>query len=271
MPAGALQHRIHRVLLTLAAVDWLLAFGMTAADVRRQVSVPLLVTAAAVLVASQRRWLVELLGDVRTASDQDVSRWSVAEAAIARQWSPRVARLALHEPRLLWSIILLLRGRRDGRAAKTFSYHREALPVWVVLTGVTLLEVALTPLFPLPAVAHWLLLAAGAWTLVVVVGLIAALVVHPHLVTAQKVRLRSGWWDEVTIPRGAVVEVRATSTATSPRGLRVAGGEATLSPHGVTNMVMKLATPVPVRDELVTTIRFWVDVPGAFLGALERT
>jgi hypothetical protein len=250
-----------RVVVVLAVVDWLLAFGMTAVGVRRQVSVPLLATAAAVLIAFQAPRLAHIRRALRSAPDPGASRWSVVEAAAAQQWSPRIARLVLREPRLLWSLVLLVRGHRDGTPAATFSSYRDPLPVWVLLGVVALLEVLVTPMLPLPRAAHVALLVLGAWGLVVIVGLTAALVVHPHLVTPDVIRLRFGFWDEVVVPRTAVGRLHATAARAAPRGLRVADGEATLCPSGVTNIELDLVQPIVVRGEPVVRVRFWADAP----------
>jgi hypothetical protein len=49
-------------------------------------------------------------------------------------------------------VLLLVRGRRDGAPAPLISAQRDALPAWLLLVGVAVVEVAVTPLLPLPDV-----------------------------------------------------------------------------------------------------------------------
>jgi hypothetical protein len=256
-----------RVLAVLAAVDWALAFGLTAAGVHRHVSVPLLFGAASVLLGCHRSQLAHLAAEVRGAPARGISRWTAAEAALAEQWSPRAAALILREPRLLWSVVLLLRGRRDGAAGATYSAYRQALPIWSLLGGLALLEVALTPLLPLPKVVEAVLVLVGGWGLVVVVGMTAALVVHPHVVAHRDIRVRFGFWDEVLVPRAIVVRARATPERTAARGVTVNDGRGSVSPAGLTNVQLDLDPPVTVRGQLVVELRLWADAPEAFASA----
>lgn len=263
LPRGTALH----VLMVLAAVDWAMALGWTVTGARRHVSVPLLIAAASVLLGSQWSRHAHLVAEVRGAPRRGVSRWTAAEAVLAQQWSPRVAALVLREPRLLWSVVLLVRGSRDGAPAATFSAHRDPLPVWLALGGVALVEVALTPLLPVPGVVETALVVLGVWGLVLVVGLIAALVVHPHVVGERYVRVRFGFWDEVAVPRSAITTARATRQQVATRGLDVADGCASVSPGGVTNVQLELNPPVAVRGVSVDLVRLWADAPHAFASA----
>jgi hypothetical protein len=255
---------LQRVVVAMAVVDWALAAGMTATGRRREVAVPLLVAAAGTLVAVRVPALNRLGRRVRLVRAGGASGWDAAESAIAAEWSPRAARLVLREPRLVWSLALLVRGRRDGAPAPVFTAFRDVLPVWLLLLGLAVAEVALTIPLPLPAAVHAVLLAAGVWGVVVVGCVVAAVVVHPHVVTVEVVRLRFGFWQEVRVPRGAVVAVRATRPAPAPRGLHVDGDEATLSPGGAVNVVLELGVPVEVAGAAVTRVRAWADDPRAF-------
>jgi hypothetical protein len=141
--------------------------------------------------------------------------------------------------------------------------------VWLTLLGVAVAEVVLTMLIPLPGVVHTCLAALGAWGIVIVVGIVAALVVHPHVVGPAGVRLRVGFWDEIRLARRAVETVVVTPPIPAPRGLAVAGGEATLTAGGATNIELRLRVPVVVAGALVTRVRTWADDPAALSAALR--
>jgi len=121
------------------------------------------------------------------------------------------------------------------------------LPVWLLFGAAGLLELAVTALLPLPAPARTALLVLVAWGLTVVAGFCAALIVHPHVVDQSVVRLRYGFWDELILPRSAIVAARVTPRTPTARGLCAVGGRATLSPAGTTNVVLTLNRPVDLN------------------------
>ncbi len=263
----SLVRRVPRALLAVAALDWAIAWALLLGRAETPVAVPLLVTAATVLVLLQVSRVRRVVRAVR--SDRAASRWAAAQDALGREWSPRAARVLLREPRLLWSVVLLVRGRRDGvPPAIGFGGHRDAMPAWVVIGAVAVVEIGVTAALPLPAVAHRILFVAGLWGAVVVLGLVAALVVHPHLLVDDQLLLRSGFWAELAVPRVAVTRAR-TVIRSGGRGLTVAGGCATVSPSGTTNLVLTLAQPVAVQGREVTEIRLWADDPDALAAALR--
>lgn len=205
-----LARRLPQIVLVVAAVDWAIALSLLLTRTDTPVAAPLLILAATVMIMLQAPRVRRMVGVVR--ADRSRTRWAAVEAALGREWSPRMARLVLREPRLLWSVILLARGRRDGvPPAAGFGGYRDALPVWVVIGSVAVVEVAVTALLPLPAVVQRVLLVLGVWGAVLVLGLVAALVVHSHLVTNHLLVLRIGFWTEIAVPKDAVSRVRAAA------------------------------------------------------------
>lgn len=153
--------------------------------------------------------------------------------------------------------------------AAGFGGYRDALPVWVVIGSVAVVEVAVTALLPLPAVVQRVLLVLGVWGAVLVLGLVAALVVHSHLVTNHLLVLRIGFWTEIAVPKDAVSRVRVI-TQSAARGLTVTDECATLSPSGTTNLALTLSRPVVVQGRSVTQVHLWADNPDALAAALRR-
>lgn len=82
----------------------------------------------------------------------------------------------------------------------------------------------------------------------------AALIVHPHVVEPHRVRLRTGTWEEILIPRDAI-ETARSALASAPRGLTVKAGVASLTPSGTTDVVLHLSCPLAIGSDLVQEIR----------------
>jgi hypothetical protein len=253
----------------VAIADWAIALGWTIAGTRRELSAPLLALAWLALVALHLPWLRSTGRHVRAAAARGESRWEAAEAALSQRWSPTVARLLLREPRLLWSVVLLARGRFDGSPARHYPSHRDVLPIWVTLALLAVAELAVVPLLPLPAVVDTVLLAAGCWALLVVAGLIAALVVHPHLLTDDELRVRLGFWDEVRVPRSGVAAARV-ELRTAVRGLSVGKSTVTATSGSLTNVTLDVVPPMTVRGVSVTRVRLWADSPGRLVEDLRQ-
>jgi hypothetical protein len=97
-----------------------------------------------------------------------------------------------------------------------------------------------------------------------VAGFSAALVVHLHVVDRGTVRVRFGFWDEVTVPRTVIAAARVTAPTPADRGLYVTGHRATLSPAGTTNGQLQLSRPVDLDGQPVTELRLWADQPADF-------
>lgn len=250
-----------RMVALLAAIDWLLAVTMVVAGVRRELFAPLLMCAAAALVATQAPRAAQVTASVRAAATGE--RWAAVEAALSREWSPRAARLLLREPRLIWSMILLVSRRRDGAPDRTFGACRDALPTWITLGVVAAVELAITSLLPLPRWLDSVLLIVGIWGLVVVVGLIAALVVHPHVLAPAQLRLRFGFWQEVIVPRAAIRSSRV-QLGSADRGVRAVDGVGSICAAGTVNVYVELASPIWIDGRQVRSLRLWVDDPVEF-------
>lgn len=270
MPLIGARVVLRRGVTAVAALDWLLAAFLLATATRRELALPLLLAALGTLAALSRATVVAVANAVHAARRTHSDVWAAVEDALAARIGHRAARVVLREPRLFWSMVLLARRRYDGQPAPAWTGHRDALPTWSVLLGLAAVELAVTPLLPIRVWAEMVLLAAGAWGLIVVLGLIAALVVHPHLVTPTEMRVRTGCWEEIRLPRhliaGATVELR-----TVRRGLGVSDGWATLTPTGATNLTIRLVRPTALGDGAdVDTICVWADDPDGLRRALSR-
>jgi hypothetical protein len=255
---AGLRARWLSVVAVMALLDWILAVSSLAAGVRRDLMVPLLVVAACAGLGVHVPRLRRVVREVAAVGRGE--RWAAAEVALGRELGPRLARLVLREPQLWWSLVMLVRGRRDGEPHPTYTGFQDALPTWVTLGVVAVLEVGLTLLLPLPRWVGTALLILGLWGLVVVFGLAAALIVHPHVVEPRRVRLRIGFWTELAVPRQSIGRVNL-QYGTVNKGLSLTGGRAGLSASGSVNLMIHLTEPLVVQGVSVTAIWTWVDTP----------
>jgi hypothetical protein len=145
----------------------------------------------------------------------------------------------------------------------------------VAFTALSALEIpALSLLLPWPAVRYSLLV-LGVWGLIWMLGLLAALRVHPHVVADTGLRLRSGFQFDVFIPWSQIVDtrLRRRGSPTAPK-LRVQHSDAGASVdiQSTTNVEVTFREPVTVhfidgRHGKVDTIRFSADAATALVAA----
>lgn len=126
----------------------------------------------------------------------------------------------------------------------------------------------MTLLLPLPMWLATVLLIVGVWGVLLVSGLTAALVVYPHVLEPERLRLRIGFWTELAISREVVGRVDV-QYGTVDRGLTVAEGRASLTPSGSVNLLLHLIEPLQVDGRSVTTIWAWVDAPASMRAELH--
>ena len=175
---------------------------------------------------------------------------------------------------------LLLRRPRVPAGAEGFTSHRPDLPILVVITVVSAVEVVAVDLI----VHRWAsvripLLVLGIWGLVFMLGLLAGMVTRPHAVGPEGIRVRTAIeidvalaWDDIhTITRRrALVQERCPMLTTD------AAGEVTLHlrVQNETNIEITLHDPVPVRlpngRDLVSAVHLYADDPSGFLTAARR-
>ncbi|WP_052337014.1 hypothetical protein [Nocardioides alkalitolerans] len=136
-----------------------------------------------------------------------------------------------------------------------------------------------------PAV-QWPVTVVGVWSLVWMIGLLAALRTHPHLLGPAHLRVRAGATVDVAVPYDEVVAV-VTSERELPDSLKTVWAEEETDGVGVwyavgvsgrTNVQLRLARPLAVPapglraagEVGATTIGLWADDPRALRRALEE-
>ena len=123
------------------------------------------------------------------------------------------------------------------------------------------------------------LLVIGIWGVLWMLGMLASYRVRPHLLSADRLRIRSGARTQVDVPLHAVVSVR-TAEHELPGIIKVLHVDADLLLVGVssrTNVELVLSAPTTVQtsagERVADRIGLWVDDPRAFttlLGAPSR-
>ena len=169
----------------------------------------------------------------------------------------------------------LFRRPRVPDGAVGFSSHQPVLPVLIVLTAVSAVELVVVDVIVhrWPAVRIPLLV-VGIWGVTFMLGLLFGMLVRPHAVGPDGIRIRSG--SEVDIPLSwddiySVGPRKRTVTEKQPRVTVDEQGEATLHLRimNETNLEIRLEQPTPLRlphgTETVSVVAIYADDPKAFL------
>ncbi|MFC3687932.1 hypothetical protein [Aquipuribacter hungaricus] len=133
--------------------------------------------------------------------------------AVTARWARRLGRLAVTALRWEaagWASAARVVARRPklGPGGTAVPYVGGLRTVLVVLVGLSAVEIVVLDLVlqPWPTV-RFPVLVLGVWGLLFMLGVTAGLVVHPHVVGPDGVRVRSGPLVEVVVPWGAVDRV----------------------------------------------------------------
>ncbi|BBC36863.1 hypothetical protein SGFS_081570 [Streptomyces graminofaciens] len=186
----------------------------------------------------------------------------------------RTARtLAAHELRLLTSLLRWLVRRPHGVGeGRAFGYARGQGAMTIGLGFVCVVETVTMSLllrgFP---TAHAVFLLLDVYTLFVVVGLHAASVTRPHVLTDTALRLRRFASVDLRVPLTAVAEVRRELRTT--HGKR--DGELALEVGSQTSVTLELTEPVDHltffgRRRSVRVVRFHVDDADQLVGLVRE-
>ncbi|MEV5975989.1 hypothetical protein [Streptomyces sp. NPDC052114] len=183
-------------------------------------------------------------------------------------------RLVGHELRVLVSLVLWAARRRDGVRRDTdraFGHARDQAAMMYLLTFGCVVEAygmaVLLRDFP---VAHAVLLVVDVYSVVLVLGIHAACVTRPHVLSPDSLRLRQGAHRDLRIPLGVIADVRAERTFTR----EPADGVLDLPVASTTSLTLELSAPVTDIGFLgkrreVTTVRLHADEPEKLLAALR--
>lgn len=203
-----------------------------------------------------------------------VSRWARVRNWLHRAW--------IAELRVYSSIgRAIMRKPAIAQGAIGIGYHRPVLTVLIIFIVLSAVEIPIIDLIvhPWPSVRIGFLV-LGIWGLTWMVGLMCAMLLRPHTVGAEGVRVRAGLEIDVFVPWDAVASVAIRHRVDEPKSPRIAttedGSEYAERMQNETNIEIELERPYAVRlpglrprggEHLVTTVRLWADEPRTFLDA----
>ncbi|MGY0486854.1 hypothetical protein [Streptomyces sp. WG-D5] len=187
----------------------------------------------------------------------------------------RVRRIAGHELRVFASYALWVTRRRDGVpvGASAFPYARGQAVMMYALTFVCVVETfamwALLRDWPL---LHGVVLFLDVYTVVWILGLHAAAVTRPHVVSDDTLRVRRGVLVDLRIPLERITAVRRENMYTH----EAKEGELNLDIGAQTSLTVELADPVTHftflgRPQDIRLVRLHAEDPDALARALELT
>lgn len=156
-------------------------------------------------------------------------------------------------------------------------YHRPVLTVLFIFIGLSAVEIPILDLI----VHQWpvvriTLLVLGIWGVTWMVGLLCAMLMRPHAVGPDGVRVRSGLELDVPIGWADIASIAISRRVDEPKQPRVIGSEYAERMQDETNIEIELERPVAIRlpglapkggTHQVDRIRLWADDPRAFLDA----
>ncbi|OLZ69379.1 hypothetical protein AV521_17780 [Streptomyces sp. IMTB 2501] len=184
-----------------------------------------------------------------------------------------LGRVARHEGRVCVSLALWLARRAQGTAGgRAFGYARGQGATMVALVFVCVVEtVGVSVLLRDMPTADDVLLVLDVYTVLLVIGLHAACVVRPHVLTGDALRVRYGAHVDLRIPLDAISAVRRETRSTH----EPAPGALDLAVGSQTSLTLELAEPVVHltllgRRKDVSVVRLHADDPGGLVQALTR-
>ena len=163
--------------------------------------------------------------------------------------------------------------------AEGFSYHQPILAIMIVFIAVSTVEVVVVDRI----VSGWTyiripLLIISIWGLVWMLGLLFGMLVRPHAVGPDGIRVRYG--SEVDIPIAwhyvcSIAYRKQTAQHKQPKVTIDDNGDATLHMRiqNETNIEVRLERPVPLKlphgTETVSTVKLYADDPKRFVDAVR--
>jgi hypothetical protein len=173
----------------------------------------------------------------------------------------------------------LFRRPRVPTGAAAFSYHQLVLPILIVFTAASVVELVVVDVI----VRRWPpiripLLVLGIWGVTFMLGLLFGMLVRPHAVGPDGIRVRSGaevdiplTWDDIY----SVTLRKRTIQEKEPKVTVDEQGEATLHLRMMneTNLEISLEEPTPLGlphgTETVSRLAIYADDPKGFLAEVR--
>lgn len=188
-------------------------------------------------------------------------------------------RRALYAELRVYSSIGRAVARRPAIApgATGIGYHRPVLTVLFIFIGLSAVEIPILDLI----VHRWpvvriTMLILGIWGVTWMLGYLCAMLMRPHTVGPDGIRVRNGLEVDVPLSWDDIASVAISRRVDEPKQPRVTGGEYAERMQNETNIEIELERPVSIRlpglhprggEHRVERVRLWADDPKALLSA----
>lgn len=169
----------------------------------------------------------------------------------------------------LWLALFRWITRHRGHGTQ-FSYAGNVTPILWTFIALSALEIpALHLLLPWETV-RFIFDIIGAYGLLWMIGLMAAIRVNRHAVTDTGLRIRNNITIDVTIPWDAIESVRArTRTVDAARTVQTDGDALSINVAHQTSVEVTLREPREILGHPVRTIRLYADQPNEMAGSIR--
>jgi hypothetical protein len=194
----------------------------------------------------------------------------------------KVRRIVGFDFKGLVSLFLFAARRRHGVPDGTtpVSYHREQNAIMMMFMVAMVIEAVTVDLLlraiDAPGPLRKIILAADVYGILIGLAIAAAAVTRPHVISQDELRLRSGGYFDLRIPRELIASVRRARNFSEPGWFVLEDEKFALAVSSQTNLVVELSEPVTLTRPLgaqaeVSMIRFFADKPEEAFAALAAT
>lgn len=241
---------------------------------------PLIVIAEAAVAAVlilEATTLYRLFGAERRGG---ANRRTALRAAFGRLVPDQVRRIVGFDLQGMVSLALWVARRRHGvpYGATAVSYSRAQTSTMMIFLFAMVVELVgaevLLRAFGAPVGLRTVILVADAYTVLIVLAVIAACITRPHVVSADEVRIRYGAFFDLRVPREQIAQLRHVRNFNENGTVKVEADRLAVAVASQTNLILELTEPIiavrPLgRRAEVRMIRFFVDDPRAAIHVLQ--
>jgi hypothetical protein len=241
---------------------------------------PLIAMAEAAVVAVlilEAATLYRLFGAERRGG---ANRRAALRASYGRLVPDQVRRILGFDLKGMVSLALWVARRRHGvpYGATAVSYSRAQTSTMMVFLFAMVVELVgaeiLLRAFGAPVGLRTVILVVDAYTVLIVLAVIAACITRPHVVSADEVRIRYGAFFDLRVPREQIAKVRVVRNFNENGTVKVQNDRLAVAVASQTNLILELTEPITAvrplgRRAEARTIRFFADDPRAAIRVLQ--
>jgi hypothetical protein len=241
---------------------------------------PLIATAKAAVVAVlilEAATLYRLFGAERRGG---ANRRAALRAIYGQLVPDQVRRIVGFDLKGMVSLALWVARRRHGvpYGATAVSYSRAQTSTMVIFLFAMVVEPVgaeiLLRAFGAPVGLRTVILVVDAYTVLIVLAVIAACITRPHVVSADEVRIRYGAFFDLRVPREQIAQVRQVRNFNENGTVKVQNDRLAVAVASQTNLILELTEPITAvrplgRRAEVRMIRFFADDPRAAIHVLQ--